>query len=105
MNPSRVMSGEDRSFAAAAVRGATAVVEPVYAGVMRARNALYDRGILRSHRLPRPTISVGNITTGGTGKTPMVRWIAEHLVAAGKRPGILLRGYGGDEAKMFRDWL
>ena len=105
MNPSRVMSGEDRSFAAAAVRGATALAEPVYAGVMWARNALYDRVILRSHRLPRPTISVGNITTGGTGKTPMVRWIAEQLAAKGKHVAILLRGYGGDEARMYRDWL
>src|SRR2546421_2585086 len=105
MDAKRVMSGEDRSFAATAVRAATAVVEPVYAGIMRARNALYDRGILRSHRLPRPTISVGNITTGGTGKTPMVRWIAESLAAKNKHVAILLRGYGGDEAKMYREWL
>ncbi len=46
---------------------------------MSLRAALYRRGILRRHTLPAPVISVGNITTGGTGKTPLVRWLAENL--------------------------
>ena len=46
---------------------------------MSLRAALYHRGILRRHTLPAPVISVGNITTGGTGKTPLVRWLAENL--------------------------
>lgn len=60
---------------------------------MRLRNGLYNRHILRIHDLGRPTISVGNITTGGTGKTPVVCWLAGRLMAQSYRPAILLRGY------------
>lgn len=62
---------------------------------MRLRTAFYEHGILRSRRLPGTVISVGNLTVGGTGKTPMVLWIAERLSAEGHRPAILTRGYGG----------
>lgn len=48
-----------------------------------------------SRRLPAPVVSVGNLVVGGTGKTPAVLWIAEHLASRGKRPAILSRGYGG----------
>jgi tetraacyldisaccharide 4'-kinase len=67
----------------------------VYSGVARARAAAYRSGILQTQRLPGTVISVGNLTTGGTGKTPMVLWIAEQLVAGGRRVGILTRGYRG----------
>jgi tetraacyldisaccharide 4'-kinase len=49
------------------------------------------------HDLPLPSVAVGNLTVGGSGKTPIAIWIARHYVARGLRPGILLRGYGGDE--------
>lgn len=62
---------------------------------MRLRNAFYEYGLLRSRRLPGTVISVGNLTVGGTGKTPMVLWIAERLSAEGNRPAILTRGYRG----------
>ena len=62
---------------------------------MRLRTAFYDHGLLRSRRLPGAVISVGNLTVGGTGKTPMVLWIAERLVEEGHRPAILTRGYRG----------
>ena len=62
---------------------------------MRLRAALYERGFLRSRRLQGNVISVGNLTVGGTGKTPMVLWIAERLAAEGHRPAILTRGYQG----------
>lgn len=107
----RVLSGEDRSLGALALRCVLRTAEPFYAATMFARNALYDAGVLKSHRLPRPTIAVGNITTGGTGKTPMVRWLAEQLVARGLRPAILMRGYrgestgGSDEARMLADYV
>jgi tetraacyldisaccharide 4'-kinase len=55
---------------------------------------LYRLGILKSHILPRPVISVGNLTAGGGGKTPLVMWLAESLVGQGLRPAILSRGYG-----------
>jgi tetraacyldisaccharide 4'-kinase len=59
------------------------------------RAALYARGTLRQKRLNRPVISVGNLTVGGTGKTPVVIWLAERFLAEGKRVGILSRGYKG----------
>jgi len=56
---------------------------------------LYARGLLKRKRLNRPVISVGNLTVGGTGKTPMVLWLAERLLAEGRRVAILSRGYKG----------
>lgn len=61
---------------------------------MAARNALYDRGILKSSLLGARTISVGNLTTGGTGKTPLVSLISEMLIDSGETVCILTRGYG-----------
>lgn len=68
----------------------------LYSAVTRARLSLYRRGTLQSFKLDRPVISVGNITTGGTGKTPLVEWIARTVAASGKRVCILTRGYGRD---------
>jgi tetraacyldisaccharide 4'-kinase len=62
------------------------------------RNAAFDRGWATVHDLPLPTVAVGNLTVGGSGKTPLASWIAAHYAARGLTPGILLRGYGGDEA-------
>ncbi len=64
------------------------------------REAAYRRGWLKTRRLPRPVVSVGNLTLGGTGKTPLVKHIAERLQHHGWKPGILTRGYarrGGTE--------
>jgi tetraacyldisaccharide 4'-kinase len=62
--------------------------------MMDARNCLYDRGILPRKHLPRPVICVGNLTWGGTGKTPIVRWVAARLLEDGLRLALLTRGYG-----------
>jgi tetraacyldisaccharide 4'-kinase len=88
-----VMSGKRRGASASLLRGALSVAEPFYAGATAARNKLYDLGVRTTHRLPRPVISIGNITTGGTGKTPMVRWLASHLRDQGRQIAILSRGY------------
>lgn len=70
-----------------------------YAGVLSLRALAYRFGLLRSYRLPRPVVSVGNLTLGGTGKTPMVAYLADRLIASGKRVVVLSRGYGGSAGK------
>jgi tetraacyldisaccharide 4'-kinase len=67
------------------------------------RNRLYDRRILAVERVPVPVVSVGNLTLGGTGKTPIAAWIANALRERGKKPWILLRGYGMDEVEVHRE--
>ena len=57
------------------------------------RTWLYERGWLARRRLPRPVVSVGNLTVGGTGKTPMAMWVAGKLLEYGRKPCILSRGY------------
>ncbi|MEO6436600.1 MAG: tetraacyldisaccharide 4'-kinase, partial [Tepidisphaeraceae bacterium] len=105
----RVLSGEDRSIGATLLRGVLSVAEPFYAAAMTARNALYDARVFASQSLPRPTISVGNLTTGGTGKTPVVQWLAREFASRGLRPAILMRGYraastgGSDEQRMLQN--
>ena len=76
-----------------------------YRPVVALRNAAYDRGLAPVQRATVPVISVGNLAVGGTGKTPVVAWLAERLRARGHRPAILMRGYRGhgaanDEARM-----
>jgi len=66
-----------------------------YGAIVALRNQLYDRGILKQVQLPCPVISIGNITAGGTGKTPMTVLTANGLKARGFRPAVLSRGYGG----------
>lgn len=66
----------------------------LYDRVLEARASRYASGRSASERLPRPTVSVGNLTVGGTGKTPFVLHLAERLLAEGRRPAILSRGYG-----------
>jgi tetraacyldisaccharide 4'-kinase len=66
----------------------------LYGKIANIRNALYDRGTLRSYDLGARTISIGNITAGGTGKTPLVARVAEILADAGESVCILTRGYG-----------
>ena len=69
----------------------------LYAATVKLRSWLYDYGLFKSKRLPCRVISVGNIVSGGTGKTPAVIWIAKALREAGCRPAILLRGYHRQE--------
>jgi tetraacyldisaccharide 4'-kinase len=67
----------------------------LYGAFVWLRVWLYAKGLLKQRRLKAPVVSVGNLTVGGTGKTPMVIWLAERFLADGKRVAILSRGYGG----------
>ena len=67
----------------------------LYGLLVRARRYAYRTGVLPSLRQPRPVVVVGNLTVGGSGKTPLVAWLAAALGARGIRVGIVSRGYGG----------
>jgi tetraacyldisaccharide 4'-kinase len=91
--------GTDRG--ARIARGAMRPLSMVYAGVMRARNAWYDAPAhVRS--MPLPALSIGNLSVGGTGKTPIAAWCAAALQARGGSPALVLRGYGDDEPLVHR---
>ncbi|MCP3999794.1 MAG: tetraacyldisaccharide 4'-kinase [Gammaproteobacteria bacterium] len=70
----------------------------IYGLIVFFRRSLYTSGLLTRPQLPVPVIVVGNIAVGGTGKTPVVAWLAQQLHAAGYRPGIVSRGYGGSHS-------
>jgi tetraacyldisaccharide 4'-kinase len=75
----------------------------IFAFTVWLRRTLYRTGLLRSIRVGRPVIVVGNISVGGTGKTPFVIWLADLLQHRGRRVGVVLRGYGGLSARWPRD--
>ncbi len=70
-----------------------------YLDAVRFRRFMYKLGLKRSTKLSVPVIIVGNISVGGTGKTPLVIWLAQYLKEQGYNPGIISRGYGGEEHK------
>ena len=82
------------SLAGRAALGALGGLGRLYGGIQALRAWGYRHGLPPTFRPPCPVISVGNLTAGGTGKTPMVRWLAQQLRAMGKNPAIVSRGYG-----------
>ncbi len=67
----------------------------LYCFIVWLRRSFYNLGLLKRYRAPIPVVVVGNITAGGSGKTPLVMWMARFLQDQGYRPGIVSRGYGG----------
>lgn len=102
-----VISGEKRNAAAIAARSILTVLAWLYRLVIAVRNRLYDNGWLPIARFSVPIVCIGNITVGGTGKTPMVVWVCRYLQERGRKVVVLSRGYkkasdDNDETRMLR---
>lgn len=91
----RVIEGEERGPAAEALRLLLSGLALIYSGGLKLYLAPYRTGLRKQARLRCPVVSVGNLTTGGTGKTPFTLWLCRRLQAQGLRPCILSRGYRG----------
>jgi tetraacyldisaccharide 4'-kinase len=85
---------------AVAARTVLAPLSTTFQGVTAVRNWLYDTQLLRTIPSPIPTVSVGNLSVGGTGKTPVAAYVVSRLLDLGRRPAIVMRGYGGDEIEV-----
>ncbi|HEX6575340.1 MAG TPA: tetraacyldisaccharide 4'-kinase [Gemmatimonadaceae bacterium] len=92
----RIWSGNSAGDRLARV--ALAPVELLFRSIVGIRGELYDRGILTVEKSSLPVISIGNVTVGGTGKTPIAAWMTSRLLKQGRKPAIVLRGYGDDES-------
>ncbi|MGD9127355.1 MAG: tetraacyldisaccharide 4'-kinase [Planctomycetia bacterium] len=99
MKPSefrKIVSGREKGLRACAWRGLFRIVETPYTWAVCYRNRKYDRGKSPIHSVEVPVVSVGNLSVGGTGKTPMVHWIAKQLRERGLRVAVISRGYGAE---------
>jgi tetraacyldisaccharide 4'-kinase len=106
----RLIRGATPGVAARLARAGLSTAAVAYGAAVFLRNLGFDRGWLRSHRAGVPVISVGNLTLGGTGKTPMVEWVARWYRRHGMRVVILSRGYGqsqglNDEGRVLEENL
>jgi tetraacyldisaccharide 4'-kinase len=99
-----IVSGQQTGLTATALRGLLAAGEPLYAAVVARKNRQFDSGRRKPARVATPVISVGNLTVGGTGKTPFVVWLARWFLAHNRPVTLISRGYGqqhgpNDEAR------
>lgn len=93
-----VMRGKQNGFWAESLRSLARLGSMGYAIGVRSHAMAYGQGWLKTRRLPKPTVCVGNITAGGTGKTPLVIRVCEDLLKRGLKPAVLLRGYGRERS-------
>ena len=94
-----LVSGHWRGPVAAGLRGLLALLEFPYRAIVNRRNRQFDKGRRQARRIAAPVISVGNLTVGGTGKTPLVAWLAQWLQQQGVSVTIISRGYGSRGGK------
>jgi tetraacyldisaccharide 4'-kinase len=94
-----LVSGRRKGLLAVLTRGVLRVAEVPYTAAVTMRNRRYDRGAAEVHRVGVPVITVGNLSLGGTGKTPMVKWLAQRFQNAGLRVAIVSRGYKATKGK------
>ncbi len=92
-----IMKNKKRGYLHSCVSVILKWISVFYGLVIRSWNALYSSGILKAYSVPLKVISVGNLTVGGTGKTPMTLFLAERIARRGKRFVVITRGYGNDE--------
>lgn len=86
-----------RSRRARATRALLTPAELLYRSIVSTRGKLYDWGLFPAQEFSVPVLSVGNLTVGGTGKTPISAWFVRRILDRGVTPAVVLRGYGGDE--------
>ena len=96
----RLMKDSENGFLAGIWKFFLLAISCVYGLVVKLHDIFYKLGILKSYKPQSRVISVGNITLGGTGKTPLVIMLAKYIKNTGKNVGILIRGYGEDEWKL-----
>jgi tetraacyldisaccharide 4'-kinase len=94
-----IMSGQRTDALAGGCRAALAGLSVPYRFVIACRNQGYDRALWKTHSCGVPVVSVGNLTTGGTGKTPIVGYLAKWFLDRSIQPAIVSRGYGGQGGK------
>jgi len=105
-----VVSGQAHGVLPSLARAGLWLASLPYGVAVRVRNLLYDRGWLRAERVAVPVVCVGNLTVGGTGKTPFVEYVAGYYRRRDRLVAVLSRGYGGgggrnDEARVLEDNL
>src|SRR6202166_1759697 len=86
-----------RGRRAKALRALISPIEIAYRGAVAVRGWMYDSGLFSAEDFSVAVVSVGNLSVGGTGKTPVAAWFARRFSEKGAAPAIVLRGYGGDE--------
>jgi tetraacyldisaccharide 4'-kinase len=94
-----LVSGRWEGPLAGGLRGVLGIGEYPYRWIVSRRNARFDHGISRIERVEAPVVSVGNLTVGGTGKTPMVAWLARWFLEHGAQVTLISRGYGARRGK------
>jgi tetraacyldisaccharide 4'-kinase len=94
-----ILAEDKQTMGITLLRAVATVVAWFYDKLTIFRNLLFDLRILKVHKLSCPVISVGNLTVGGTGKTPLVIWLARFLLEEGWRVGVVSRGYKGKETE------